>query len=97
MTRNESKSEEDSVPFVVRLLDVPARFLVKTLIVLTRLRARDPREHPAHLLKPDPTKDVQVRGWQAVLEWSPGKRVGCLTGVLLGAVIGGLVIWWSLR
>lgn len=82
---------------IVRWIDAPIRLVIRGLIVLAHLRARDPSEHPAHLLKPDPTERVRIRGWEGVLAWSPGKRVGCFTGVLIGIAIGGAILAYSLR
>ena len=82
---------------VVRCLDVVIVAFIRTLIALAELKSRDPREHPANLLKPDPRERTRIRNWRGVLGWSPQKRVGCFAGVLAGIAIGGAILWYGLN
>ena len=82
---------------VVRWLDVLIVAFIRTLIGLAELKSRDPREHPARVLKPDPSQHARIRNWQGVLKWSPQKRVGCFAAVLAGTAFGGAVLWYGLN
>ena len=82
---------------VVRWLDVVIVALIRTLIGLAELKSRDPRAHPAHLLKPDPRERTRIRNWRGVLNWSPEKRVGCCAAVLTGIAVGGAILWYGLN
>jgi hypothetical protein len=94
---DETPDRCDSTGLVIRWLDVVIVALIRTLIALSELKSRDPREHPARLLKADPHERTRIRNWQGVLEWSPRKRVGCFAGVLVGVAIGGAVLWYGLN
>ncbi len=92
-----NEEHNQSANFLVSALDRVVVGVVRILIVLTELKSRDPHEHPAHLLKPDPRQPVKIRGWRGVLEWPPGKRVGCFAGVSLGVLIGGAILWYGIQ
>jgi hypothetical protein len=82
---------------IVRLLDRVAVAIVHLLIALATLKSRDPRERTGNLLKPDRQQQTRIRNWEGVLEWSPQKRAGCFTGVLIGIAIGGAILWYGIR
>jgi len=81
----------------MRVIDQAVVLIVKALIVLGELRSRDPSRGFGRLLTPDHRKQSQMRNWQAVLKWPPQRRVGCFTGVLIGLVIGGVILWYGLK
>lgn len=98
MTSPESDQEcERPANFIVRFIDPIVVFLVKTMILMRQLKARDPRESYTNVLRPDKKERVHIKGWQAVLEWAPEKRVGCFTGVLIGLAIGAAIFWFALK
>lgn len=82
---------------IVRWLDAVVVGLIKVFIGLAHLKSRDPNEHTANLFRPDPHQQTRIRGWKAVLQWSPQKRVGCFVGVLIGVGIGGVILWYGLN
>lgn len=94
---NDTSDELDSPHPVIRWLDAVIVAFIRTLIALLELRSRDPREHPARMLKPDPRTGTRIRNWQAVLDWSPRKRVGWFAGMLAGVAIGGAILWYGLN
>lgn len=90
------RSDKPTNP-VVRLIDPVVILLVKTLILMRQIRSRDPRESYTNVLQPDKKERVHIKGWQAALQWSPEKRVGCFAGVLIGVAIGVVVFWYALN
>lgn len=95
---NETPPEsKDRAHPVIRFLDKGVLVLVHGLLLGATFRARDPRERFANLLAPDPRERVHIRGWEAVLQWSPQKRVGCFAGVAIGIAIGGVILWYGTR
>lgn len=94
MTTSGANEEQDKPGnLVIRLIDPALVLLVKTLILMRQLRSRDPRESYTNVLRPDKQERVHIKGWQAVLEWPPERRVGCFAGVLIGTGIGVAVFW----
>lgn len=89
--------DSDSLHPLIRWLDAVIVAFIRTLIGLLELRSRDPHEHPARMLKPDPRTRTRIRNWQGVLDWSPRKRVGWFGGVLAGVAIGGAVLWYGVN
>jgi hypothetical protein len=82
---------------VIRFLDRGVLVLVHGLLLGATFRARDPGERLTNLLRGDPQDEVRIRGWEAVLQWSPEKRVGCFAGVVIGIAIGGAILWYGTR
>lgn len=70
---------------------------MRVLIVLATLKSRDPRERTGNVLKADPQQQTCIRNWEGVLAWSPQKRVGCFTGVLIGIALGGAILWYGIK
>lgn len=91
-------TEQRTPNVIVRALDPAVVLLVKGLIAMSRMRARDPGRSLTNILRPDPLENVRTRSWQSVLEtWSPEKRVACFVAVLIGIAIGGTILWHGLR
>jgi hypothetical protein len=82
---------------VIRFLDKGVLAVVHVLLVMTKLRSRDPQERFTNLLRGDPQDEVRIRGWEGVLQWSPQRRVGCFAGVAIGIAIGGAILWYGIR
>ncbi|MDP6442297.1 MAG: hypothetical protein QGG36_31465 [Pirellulaceae bacterium] len=70
---------------------------VRALVLMLRMKSRDPREHWTRPLKADPHTETKIGNWEAVLAWDRGKRVGCFTGALIGVALGVLWIAWWLK
>lgn len=94
---SDPKPPEQPPNLIVRLIDRVVVAIVHLLIALATLKSRDPRERTANLLKADPKQQTRIRNWEGVLDWSPQKRVGCFTGVIIGIVIGGAILWYGIR
>lgn len=96
MNQTKPPSDERAHP-VIQFLDWGVLAVVHVLLVMTKFRSRDPRERVANLLRGDPQDEVRLRGWEAVLGWSPQRRVGCFAGVAIGIAVGGAILWFGTR
>lgn len=92
-----SSNGAESTNVIIRWVDAGLVAMIHVLIALSELKSRDPREHPAHLLKPDHRERTRIRNWRGVLEWPPRRRVGCFAGVLTGVLVGGAILWYGLK
>lgn len=88
---------DDRAHPLIQLLDRGVVAVVHVLLMMTKLRSRDPRERLTNLLRGDPQDEVRIRGWEGVLQWSPQQRVGCFSGVAIGIAIGGAILWYGLQ
>ena len=82
---------------MIRLLDRGIVAVIKFFIAMAHIRSRDPRERMTNLVTPDHRERTRIRNWEAVLAWSPQRRVGCATGVFIGILVGGAILWYGLR
>ena len=82
---------------VIQFIDGCIVAIIKGLIMLAHARSRDPSRGWGRLLKADQDEKRRIRQWEQILNWPQHQRVGWVTAVLSGLIIGAIILWYGLR